>query len=217
MAGLARAAFYRAAKAHEYQAAWDMLASARKARAADKHMYGVGLACAARAGRIGWVDALWRELRHNPDPPVQLNSHLSTAFISAFGSDPDRGRLRSSRAVLSWARDHGLANTTTYNAFLSAAARSLEPRRWGGEACAASETASMVDDALGEMSSRSVPYDSHTLSSAIAAYGRAGCLDRAVRIYKQHESLVDVFVTNALITAAARSGDAQLALETLAG
>eukprot|EP00962_Isochrysis_galbana_P054303 scaffold25822_cov124-Isochrysis_galbana.AAC.1 len=214
MAGLARSSFYRAVKAHEYQAAWDMLTAARKARAADKHMYGVGLVCAARAGRIGWVDALWRELRHEPDPPVQLNSHLSTAFISAYGSDPDR--LRSSRAVLSWARDHGMANTTTYNAFLSAASRSLEPhvRPAAGEACVASETAAMVDDALGEMAVHAVPFDSHTLSAAIRAYGRAGCLDKAVRLYRQHEALVDVFGTNALIAAAGRSGDAQLALET---
>jgi hypothetical protein len=148
-----RKAFYRAAKARQFQAAWDLLASARRSGVADKHMYGVGLSIASSAGRTGWVDALWRELRQAPElrrtrerqpsegQSARLNAPLCTALITAFGSDRDGSRLGSCRAVLQWAVEHGIANTTTYNAFLHCASRSIggtasarRGRRRGGAA-----------------------------------------------------------------------------------
>eukprot|EP00967_Tisochrysis_lutea_P012392 scaffold13898_cov30-Tisochrysis_lutea.AAC.7 len=236
MAALAKA-FYRSARSGDFQAAWEMLGAARRARTADKHMYGVGIACASRAGRIGWVDALWRELRHSDAPPVELNSHLSTAFITAYGADPQRSRLRSSRSVLSYARDQGFANTTTYNAFINAAARTIELPREGraagdevhGSGAGPAELESdmeiedptdeivaMVEEALAEMRNRGIAFDTHTLNSAISAFGRAGRLERALALRQEHADLAnDVFVVNSLVAAAARNGDALLALELL--
>ena len=231
-AQVARQAFHKAAKGGQWQAAWDLLSVARKTRTADKFMYGLGLSCAAHAGRTGWVDAIDRELRHTPNPPVALNPHLCTALITAYGADPLRSRLSASRNVLSWARDNGQANTTVYNAFITAAARSLEPlaaelrekrpqysatRASSEEAEAAKsvEACRMIEEALEEMRKGNVALDGYTIASAVAAYGRAAQLDKAVQLAQDHPEVCDVFVWNALIIAASRNSNAEVALETL--
>mmetsp|Transcript_6938 Transcript_6938/g.11662 ORF Transcript_6938/g.11662 Transcript_6938/m.11662 type:complete len:455 (+) Transcript_6938:90-1454(+) len=206
-----KAAFYRLAKQRDHKAACSVLLQAYDIGMADKHMISIGISFSARAQQRDVIDRLWR-IVSPVNAKIQLNEHMCSAFINAYGCFVDHDGVCSARCVLDFAKKRSLANTSVFNAFFQVCAKAAEGSKPTLEPATA---ASLIDDALLAMAVEGVPCDAYSTAIAIRVHGRAGQLARAQQLLDEAGDAADTVAFNALLGAAARCGDAMLALNTL--
>ena len=209
----ARDVFYRSTRSGDLATAWSTY---KESEARDGYMLSALLKLVSRLQpeqRAQRLATLWASVdlpndrANHSTSQVTLDSHLSSDFISGYGS---QGNLRMARRVLETARDAGLANTRVYNSYLRACERTPDK----DFPLAVDEAAKMV--ARMEGADKSVaPVDAFTLALASRVLGRAGRLHEAAELVERARDVADTVSHNALIWAAAKAGDVNLALSTL--
>ena len=200
--GRLKAAFFRAIKRGSITDAWARYAEARTANLADKYMTSALITSSAQQGKANLVQRLWKSARDGRLDATQLDARMCSDFIRAFGKLGDR---QATMAVLESARRGGLANAQVYNTFLTTN-RSVDTVA----------AVSAVEDVLQQMRSDRVSPDAFTNAIAIGIFGDAGRLDAAQAILDDALPWArDTVAHNALLRAAARAVDVQLALDTL--
>ena len=181
----------------------------------DKYMLSALVALTGRRKRTVLVRQLWRSV-HEKGEPVPLDAHLSSDFITAFGSTDS---MAIASEVLAAARTAGCFNTRVCNSYLAATIRSWESKDGctGVEGKAAEAKA--AQELLAQMMNGGAAPAADKFSFALgtALLGRSGQIDEARRLVEiaAARGLADTVVLNTLIAEAARAGEVQLALTTL--
>jgi hypothetical protein len=205
--------FLSACKRNDVGSAWEAYVTG--AVAVDKYMLSALVALTGRRKRTALVRQLWRSV-HEQGEPAPLDAHLSSDFITAFGSTES---MAIASEVLAAARAAGCFNTRVCNSYLAATIRSWEVTdgRAGVEGKAAEAKA--AQELLAQMmdGGAAPAADKFSIALGTALLGRSGRIDEARRLVEiaAARGLADTVVLNTLIAEAARAGEVQLALTTL--
>ena len=205
--------FLSACKRNDVGSAWEAYVTG--AVAVDKYMLSALVALTGRRKRTVLVRQLWRSV-HEQGEPAPLDAHLSSDFITAFGSTDS---MAIASEVLAAARTAGCFNTRVCNSYLAATIRSWEVT----DGCAGVEgkaaEAKAAQELLAQMmdGGAAPAADKFSFALGTALLGRSGQIDEARRLVEiaAARGLADTVVLNTLIAEAARAGEVQLALTTL--
>ena len=230
----AKAAFHRAVKHGKFKQAWHEYAKGAKVGAIDQYMLAALISLTSSSpsaqkdsqvvsevvlNRGARVEQLWASVVNASPGTPRLDSHLATTFITSFGT---LGNLHMARSVLDAAHSQSLANTIVHNAYLRACSRSVEmapergekPEGVSARASAREHARLEAEEVIGRMEgecSSVAPIDAFTCSLAAALLPSAA----AISLLERAGERADAVAYNALMEAAGKAGEIQVALSVL--
>ena len=194
-------AFYRAIKRSDIPGALTRYGEARTAAMVDKHMTSALISICSRHKKHGLVQRLWKA-HSSGVGATPLTEYLCSDFINGFTR---LGDLDAATYVLDTARGSRLANTEVYNSYLVSWTK-LQPPTVG---------VPELESILSQMDEEGIPTDSFTHAIMVGAYGSTGDLAAAQAYVARSGATGDLVISNALMRAAVREDNAQLALSIL--
>ena len=193
--------FYRAIKRSDIPGAMTRYGEARSSALVDKYMTSALISICSRNKKHSLVQRLWKSHRTGVGA-TPLTEYLCSDFINGFRR---LGDLDAATYVLNTARDSRLINTEVYNAYLTSCAKLQPP----------SKVIPELESLLSQMDADGVAPDSFTHAIMVGAYGNNGDFAAAQAYVARSGATEDLVISNALMRAAVRDDNAQLALSIL--